>query len=139
MPHTIARLAVVLLLAGATLAGQTADDAAQAAAESWLKIVDTGNYGSSHEEAAEAFKKAVPLEKWTAALSGVRAPLGSLTSRAVASRVASDQLPGAPPGKYFTITFASVFANMPKASERIMLMLDGDRGWRVVGFTILPA
>lgn len=114
--HTIARLAIVLLLAGTTLTAQTAEDAAQAAAESWLRIVDTGNYGSSYEETATVFKTAMPLEKWTAALAGA----------------------GAPPGKYFTIRFTSAFANAPKASETVMLMLDGDRGWRVVGFTIGP-
>ena len=136
--HTIARLAIVLLLAGTTLTAQTAEDAAQAAAESWLRIVDTGNYGSSCEETATVFKSAMPLEKWTAALAGARAPLGGLTSRILVSREGNDQLPGAPPGKYFTIRFTSAFANAPKASETVMLLLDGDRGWRVVGFTIRP-
>ena len=134
----VSMVAIVMLLACAAVRAQAPDDAAQAAAESWLKIVDTGNYGSSYEETATVFKSAMPREKWTAALAGARAPLGGLTSRTLVSREGSEQLPGAPPGKYFTIRFTSAFANAPKASETVMLMLDGDRGWRVVGFTIRP-
>jgi len=136
--QVIARCAIVMLLAGPSATAQAPDDAAQTAAEVWLKIVDAGNYGSTYDEAATAFKGAVPVEKWTAALAGVRAPLGSLTSRTLASREASDQLPGEPPGKYFTIRFTTAFANAPKMTETIMLTLDGERGWRVVGFTIRP-
>lgn len=134
----VSMVAIVMLLACAAVRAHAPDDAAQAAAESWLRIVDTGNYGLSYEETATVFKRVMPGEKWTAALAGARAPLGGLTSRTLVSREGSDQRPGAPPGKYFTIRFTSAFANAPKASETIMLMLDDDRGWRVVGFTIRP-
>ena len=50
--HTVARLAIVILLAGTTLAAQATEDAAQAVGESWVKIVDAGNYGESWDEAA---------------------------------------------------------------------------------------
>ena len=44
--HFIAGCAIVImLLAGPSLTAQTAEDAAQAVGESWVKIVDAGNYG----------------------------------------------------------------------------------------------
>lgn len=135
--HTIARLTVVMLLAGIALAAQTPEDAAQAAAEAWLKHVDAGNYGSSWDEAATAFKGAVTQERWAAAVAGARAPFGGVISRNVASRQATDQLPGAPAGKYVVLQFTTGFEKSP-ATETVTVMLDGERGWRVAGYFVRP-
>jgi hypothetical protein len=137
--HTVAYWAMILLLAGASTAAQTPEDAAQAAAGSWVKIVDAGNYGSSWEEAATVFKSAVTSEQWTAAASGARGPLGSLVSRTLASRTVTDQPPpGAPAGNYAIIRYTTAFANVPTVNEMVVLILDGDRGWRVAGYTVRP-
>ena len=138
--HTFGRLAIVMLLAGTTLAAQTTEDAAQAIGESWVKIVDAGNYGQSWDEAATLFKTAVTKEQWTSAAAGARGPLGSLTSRTLASRQITDQPPpGAPAGKYAILRYTSAFANAPAVNEMVVLILDGDRGWRVGGYTVRPA
>lgn len=105
--HFIAGCAIVMLLVSAPLTAQAPEDTAQAAAESWLKIVDAGNYGSSWKEAATGFKSAVTQARWTEAVAGARAPFGALTSRKVASRPATDNLPGAPAGKYVVVQFTT--------------------------------
>jgi hypothetical protein len=138
--HTFARLAIVMLLGGTTLAAQTAEDAAQAIGESWVKIVDAGNYGQSWDEAATLFKSAVTKDQWASAASNARGPLGSLTSRTLASRQITDQPPpGAPAGKYAILRYTTAFANAPAVNEMVILILDGDRGWRVGGYTVRPA
>ena len=135
--HTIANLAIVMLLAGASLAAQSPEGEAQAAAEAWVKIVDAGNYGSSWDDAATAFKGVMAKERWTEAVARARAPFGSVVSRTLASKEATDQLPGAPAGKYIVVRFTTGFEKSP-ATETVTLMLDGDRGWRVVGYFVRP-
>jgi hypothetical protein len=140
---TISRMAAVMLLVGTTLAAQAPDDAAQAAAqaaaEAWLKIVDAGNYGSSWDEAASMFKSGVPKEGWTAAVAKARSPQGGLTSRTLVSRNATVTLPGAPAGSYVVVRYAAVFENSPRMAETVILVLDAERGWRVVGYTVTAA
>lgn len=136
----IASWAIVMLLAGPSLTQQGPEDAAQAIGESWLKIVDAGNYGESWDEAATVFKGAVTKEQWAGAASGARAPLGNLVSRTLASRQITDQPPpGAPAGKYAILRYTTAFANAAATNELVVLILDGDRGWRVGGYTVRPA
>jgi hypothetical protein len=134
----IAGFAIVMLLVGAPLTAQAPEDAAQAAAESWLRIVDAGNYGSSWDEAATGFKATVTKERWTEAVARARAPFGGLTSRKVAARQATDNPPGAPAGKYVVVQFTTALEKSP-AVETVTLMLDGDRGWRIVAYFIKPS
>jgi hypothetical protein len=128
--------AVVAILAGSPHAVNTQNDAAQAAAESWLKIVDAGNYESSWDEAANGFKAAVTKEQWSQAVAVARGPLGSLVSRKLRSREYTDRLPGAPAGKFVVIRFETAFEKNTQAVETIVSMLDADDTWRVAGYTI---
>ena len=51
-------------------ADDKAEQAAVAAAESWLKLVDEEKYDASWEQAAKLFKGAVSREKWREAIEG---------------------------------------------------------------------
>ena len=111
-------------------------DAAQTAADSWLKLVDTANYEASWEQAAKVFKGAVTKDQWTNTCAGVRKPLGKLISRKLKSREYTEQLPGAPDGEYVVIQFDTVFENKAAAVETVTPMLDPDGVWRVSGYFI---
>jgi hypothetical protein len=115
---------------------ETREDAAQAAAASWLKLVDAGQYEESWEQAAALFKKALTSAKWKEAVGPVREPLGAVTSRKVKSRQYTEQLPGAPDGKYVVIQYDTVFANKASAVETVTPMLDTDGIWRVSGYFV---
>jgi hypothetical protein len=78
---TLPCLVGVLLAAGVAVAAQTPDDAAQAAAESWLRLVDGGSYSASWDQAAKALKGAVRQAEWSAMAESARTPLGKLVSR----------------------------------------------------------
>jgi hypothetical protein len=112
------------------------EDAAQAAAESWLKLVDAGRYGESWDAAAALFKGAVTREQWIQAASGVRGPLGALLSREIHSRDYTEQLPGAPDGKYVVLQFDAAYEKKASAVETVTPMLDDDGVWRVSGYFI---
>lgn len=127
---------VAAVFAAPARAADKPEDLAQSAAESWLKLTDTGNAGASWDQAAKLFKSAVTKEQWTQALAGVRPPLGKLISRKVMSRQYSEKVPGAPDGKYVTIQYETVFENKASAVETITPMLDPDGIWRVSGYFI---
>jgi hypothetical protein len=134
LASVVACLAVMAGLSWATQ--ESVEDAAQAAAETWLKLVDSESYDGSWEQAAELFKGAVTKEQWRQAASGARKPLGKLVSRKLKSRQYMEQMPGAPDGKYVVIQFDAVFENKSAAVETVTPMLDPDGTWRVSGYYI---
>ena len=132
-------IAVCVLAAWIAPTAQAADkpeDAAQAAAETWLPLVDTGDYDGSWDAAAKLFQQAVTKDQWRQASSAVREPLGKLISRKVKSREYKEQVPGAPDGKYVIIQYDSVFENKASAVETVVPMVDPDGQWRVSGYFI---
>lgn len=134
---TIAWVLLVGVLVAPPYRGQDqAEDAAQAAAEAWLKVVDEGNYGASWDQAAKLFQGAITKQQWERTAAGVRAPLGKLVSRKVKSRDYREKLPGVPDGKYVVIQFDTVFENKSSAVETVTPMLDPDGVWRVSGYYI---
>lgn len=132
----IAGLIVSLAVVGGAFAADKPEDAAQAAAESWLKLVDAGHHAASWEAAAKAFKGAVKQDDWARMAAGVRTPLGKLVSRQLKSREYTEKMPGAPDGKYVVVQYDSVFEHKAVAVETVIPMADPDGVWRVSGYFI---
>jgi len=109
---------------------------AQASAESWLQLVDSGNYAQSWQEAAQIFKNAVSEEQWAKMARAAREPLGKLLSRKLKSATYTTTLPGAPDGQYVVIRYDSSFEHKQTAVETVTPMLDKDGKWRVSGYYI---
>jgi len=128
---------LISLLLGAFACAQTKpEQLAQASAESWLALTDSGKYADSWNEASQSFKSAVTKDQWQDALHQVRDPLGKLISRKLASATYTKSLPGAPDGEYVVIKFETSFENKHSATETIVPMLDKDGKWRVSGYFI---
>jgi hypothetical protein len=127
---------VTLFVVGPAVAADKPEDAAQTAAEAWLKLVDDANYAASWDQAAKLFKTAVKQADWGQMAGGVRTPLGKLVSSKLKSREYTEKMPGAPDGKYVVIQYDSVFANKASAVETVIPMADPDGAWRVSGYFI---
>jgi hypothetical protein len=127
---------LVAFLAGPAVAAGKPEDAAQSVAESWLKLVDDGNYAASWDQAAKVFKGAVKQADWAQAAGGVRTPLGKLVSRKLKSREYTEKMPGAPDGRYVVVQYDTVFENKASAVETVTPMADPDGAWRVAGYFI---
>ncbi len=112
---------------------------AQASAESWLALVDAGNYGQSWEQAASFFKGKVSKADWEKMVGSVRSQVGKSENRTLSSAQYMTTLPGAPDGQYVVIQYKSAFTNQPTTIETIVPMLDTDGKWRVSGYFIKPA
>ena len=117
-------------------AGNGKEEQAIAAARVWLEVVDAGDYSESWDASAELFRKAVTKEQWVQSLLGVRAPLGQLVSRELASKQYATELPGAPDGEYVVIKFSTSFENKATAVETVTPMLGPGGSWKVSGYFI---
>lgn len=117
-------------------AGGDAVAAAQSAAETWLAMADQGQFEASWEAAAPYFQAAVAKSDWQRQLSAVRAPLGAVRSREVASHDYRTTLPGAPDGHYVVFQFTTSFEHKASAVETVTAMQGDEGDWRVAGYFI---
>jgi hypothetical protein len=121
---------------GQLWAGAEEEKAAVSAAETWLSVVDGGNYAGSWNEASAYFQGAVTEQNWTASLQGVRKPLGKLVNRKIVKTQEASSLPGTPDGKYVVMSFKTAFAQKKSAIETVTFMLDTDGKWKAAGYFI---
>lgn len=125
--------------AAITIAQSTEDQkttAAIMAAENFLLLVDTGQYGQSWDEASALFRKQVNKQDWLRQLEGVRGALGALSKREIISAEYVTEVPGAPDGEYVVIRYKSSFDNKQNSVETVTPMLAKDGQWRVSGYYI---
>jgi hypothetical protein len=112
------------------------EQAAQTATDTWLALVDAGQYVTSWTEAATSFKKGVDQSIWEKQVTAARSPLGKIKGRALKTRLFTKTLSGAPDGEYVVITFDAWFEHQLNASETITSTKDTDGVWRVMSYVI---
>ena len=133
----VAVIAVLTLLAGlAVMAQNTKTDTAEKGAESWLALVDKGDYEASYDQASSMFKSALTQDKWVGTLKTVRSPLGKLDSRKLLHAQYTTQLPGAPDGEYVVIQYQTSFENKQEAVETVVMQREKDGQWKTSGYFI---
>lgn len=114
----------------------TAKQAAIEDVRSWLDLIDHGQYADSWQQAAAVFQSATTPDQWTGAVTSAREPLGEITSREVVASQLRESLPGAPPGNYVVIEYASAFAKKERAKEIVTAAQAPDGSWKVAGYFI---
>jgi Protein of unknown function (DUF4019) len=127
---------VCSLIGVAAMAQDKNIEAAKKGAESWLAVVDKGDYATSYDEAASLFKLAITKEDWLRKVRAARGPLGKVISRNLKGTQYKTSLPGAPDGEYVVIQYDTSFENKWSAVETITPTLDKDAQWRVSGYFI---
>lgn len=131
-------LILIILLIPAFIFSQNKKEnkKAQIAATNWLVQIDKGEYLESWDNAAQYFQNQILQDRWSAALKASRGPLGNSTSRNINSSEFRSELPGAPDGNYYILTYNSSFENKASAIETITLTKGIDGKWRAVGYYI---
>ena len=131
-------LILIILLIPAFIFSQNKKEnkKAQTAATNWLVQIDNGEYLESWDNAAQYFQNQILQDRWSAALKASRGPLGNSTSRNINSSEFRSELPGAPDGNYYILTYNSSFENKASAIETITLTKGIDGKWRAVGYYI---
>ncbi len=115
---------------------EIAEQAAVAAAENWLALIDNDKTGESWNQCASLFKAAVSQEQWKASLEAAQVPLGKAISRELKSKQFAEELPGAPDGEYVVIEYETAFEKKRNGTETITPMKDTDGEWRVAGYFV---
>jgi hypothetical protein len=127
----------ILATAFSTMAVSASEntDAAVAAANQWLGLVDAKQYGKSWQESAPIFQSSVTKAQWEQAANSVRTPLGAMKTRTMSTAEYRTTLPGAPDGEYVVIQFKTSFANKAESIETVTPMKAGGV-WKVSGYFI---
>jgi len=115
----------------------SAEEAAQKAADSWLKLVDGAQYSDSWDSASSLFRKAVTKSDWNQAVAQVRGPLEPFGARTLQSRQYTTTLGHAPPGQYVVMVYRTSVANGGHVIETVTMMKEDSR-WRNAGYRVRP-
>jgi hypothetical protein len=131
-------VATIAISMGALLPTFAADgpEAAEAAAQTWLGLVDAGDYRNSWLASAKIFRDAVPQSQWVTRIATVRGPLGAVKSRRPSTVRIAHSLPGVPDGEYVVIEFSTSVEHKVRATETVTPMKDTDGHWRVSGYFV---
>jgi hypothetical protein len=114
----------------------TREEAARAAADEWLVLVDAGKYPESWDKMAAEFKSEVSKRKWKSTITEIRKPLGKRVSRKLKSAEYAKELPGAPEGEFVVVKFDSSFEGKAAVLETVTLVLGQDLIWRVSSYKV---
>jgi len=125
-----------VLLTACAHQDSAAEAAAESAAQTWLGLVDAGEYAQSWDSAAQYFRNSIPQAQWTSRVAATRGALGGVKSRSVASARFARSLPGAPDGEYVVVQYRTSFERKAAAIETVTPMKDPDGQWRVSGYYI---
>ena len=110
---------------------------AQRAARQWLAAADRLDARATWGAAGSRFRKALTLERWTAALKKEREPRGAVVQRALASTSFRSSLSRiAASGDFVVLLFHTSFAQRSGAGEQVTLEREADGVWRVVAYVI---
>lgn len=132
-------LSFILLIAFQVFADQANSDkikAARKAADSWLQLIDTGQYDKSWDTAASAFQAFTTKDKWIEAMKAANKQLGRTEFHRFDSANYTTTVPNAPPGEYVILTYKAKYASLPNAIETVTVVLDKDGKWHVTGYYV---
>lgn len=139
--------AVLLILVCATSLGlhaQTGDSvglavtAAQAAATSWLGLVDRAQLGDSWDSAASLVRRGVTRPTWVRAVRTARSALEPFGARKLLSASYQTELPSSPPGEYVVLQYRMKAGKGRTVVETVTPMKEPDGRWRISGYYIRP-
>lgn len=104
-----------------------------------VAMIDNGQIGQVWDQASEVAKKAVSRDQFVKTTKADRARFGTMKSRKVAevTRALSKGNGKLPAGVYVNVNYATQFSTQAKPIlEKVSFHLDGDRKWRVSGYTV---
>jgi uncharacterized protein DUF4019 len=107
---------------------------ALAAAQQWLKLVDTGEFGKSHQSAHPNLAKMVSRQFWEEKISDMRGDLGVILSRRLRTVEYSGDIKPPPVEEFYVFAFDT---EMSKGGdmEEVVACRRGESGqWQVADY-----
>jgi len=103
------------------------------AVESWLALMDRGDYARSWDTAAPYFQRAMAQDEWISRLQKVRHPLGKVLSR----KLTATKFTAA--GTWCEAKYETAFDGLLAATETVTFAKQAGDRWLAVGYLIQPA
>lgn len=106
-----------------------------------IAMIDNGQAGEAWDQASDVAKQTISRDQFVKATEADRSRLGAVKSRkvAVVTRTISNGKGKLPAGEYVNVNYATQFGNQAKPTrELVSFHLDGDRKWRLSGYTVHP-
>lgn len=106
-----------------------------------IAMIDNRQVGQVWDEASDVAKNAIPRDQFVKLTEADRARLGPVKSRKVAivTRTIASGRGKLPAGEYVNVNYATQFGNATTpVREKVSFHLDGDRKWRLSGYTVRP-
>lgn len=104
-----------------------------------VAMIDNGQIGQVWDQASDVAKQAISRDQFVKLTEADRARLGPVKSRKVAAitRTLSSGKGRLPAGEYVNVNYATQFdAAANPIREKVSFHLDGDRKWRLSGYTV---
>lgn len=104
-----------------------------------VAMIDNGQAAQVWDQASDVAKKSVSRDQFVSTVQADRARLGTMKSRKVAivTHTLSKGDAKLPAGQYVNINYATQFSSEAKPTrELVSFHLDGDRKWRLSGYTV---
>ena len=134
MPLLVAFVFSLLLIPDTASAQQKKIDAATKAAQSWLKLLDAGDYAATWDKGATPLQSKMPKEKWVEHLKEkAHKDLGALKSRSLAETNYKSKSGG----KYVVAKYNAQYD--AKTMLETVTLKKGGGGWKVAGYFLKPA
>jgi hypothetical protein len=112
------------------------EDAAQAAADAWVALVDAGKYAEAWDHSAKLFREQGQRAQFAEQGAAAQNELGKVVTRKLKSREFRTSVNGSPTGKYVVIQYNTSFANKKDTLETVTPTAEADGVWRVSGYSI---
>jgi hypothetical protein len=135
VPHLLAALVLGLLIVPeATYAQQKKIDAATQAAQSWLKLLDAGDYATTWTKGAKPLQSKMPKKKWVQHLKEkAHKDLDAVKSRSLSST----SLKSKSSGEYVVAKYKTQYG--AKTMLETVTVKNTADAWKVAGYFIKPA
>jgi hypothetical protein len=135
LPHLLAALVLGLLVVPETThAQQKKIDAATQAAQSWLKLLDAGDYAATWTKGAKPLQSKMSKEKWAQHLkTKAHKGLGAVKSRSLSSTSHKSKSSG----EYVVAKYEAQYGS--KTMLETVTVKNTPDAWKVAGYFIKPA
>ena len=135
VPHLLVVLALGLLVVPEpTHAQQKKIDAATTAAQSWLKLLDAGDYAATWTKGAKPLQSKMPKKKWAQHLkTKAHKDLGAVKSRSLSSTTHKSKSSG----EYVVAKYKTQYGS--KTMLETVTVKNTSSAWKVAGYFIKPA
>ncbi len=131
------KLCLTMLAAASLLHAQTLpEEDAEKADDTWLNILDKGDYVGSWQHAAPLLQKQISAKQFAKGVKSARDPLGGVELRTLHDAKVTTQLPGVPDGQYVVAHYDTTFEHKQSAVETVVAAQQADGSWLVSGYFV---